>query len=219
MAVPADIRSLLESLIDLQVPQGTVDVARRALGDAPGDVGVWVDLAVHLRENGANDATLLTYDTAMRRFPDDALLWNNRGFVLLAMGQDGRALTHFERAIELRPEYASALEHRANALEWLRRFAEAADGYREALRARPDSPTSWNSLGVCLRQLGDHEEAKACYEDAAALDPAFGDPLYNLMMTARDEGRLTDAADFARRLLAINPGDPDARRVVVESGA
>jgi tetratricopeptide (TPR) repeat protein len=219
MDVPADVRSLLESLIDLQVPRGTVDVARRALGDAPDDIGSWVELAVHLRENGANDAALLTYDTAIRRFPNDALLWNNRGFVLLAMGQATGALTHFERAIELRPGYTSALEHRANALEQLHRFDEAADAYREALRVRPDSPTSWNSLGVCLLQLGDQEEAKACFEKAAALDPAFGDPLYNLMMSARDEGHLADAASFARRLLAINPGDSDAQRVVAESGA
>jgi tetratricopeptide (TPR) repeat protein len=87
--------------------------------------------------------------------------------VLLVMGQAQGALAHFERAIKLRPGYASALEHRANALERLDRFA-------------------------------------------------FGDPLYNLMMTARDEGRLADAASFACRLLTINPGDPDAQRVVAE---
>ena len=75
----------------------------------------------------------------MRRFPDNALLWNNRGFVLLAMGQAQGALAHFERAIKLRPGYASALEHRANALERLGRFGEAADRYRDALRERPDS--------------------------------------------------------------------------------
>jgi len=45
------------------------------------------------------------------------------------MGEVGSALTRFERAIELRPGYASILEHHANTLKRLRRFDEAADRY------------------------------------------------------------------------------------------
>jgi tetratricopeptide (TPR) repeat protein len=217
MYLPGDVQQLLETLGDLGVPQQTLDTAAQVVGGTPADVGHWIELAVHLRTNNEILGALEVYDVALRRFPNHPVLINNRGFVLFDSGQTERALEHFDRAISIKPDYVSALELRGHALEALERFAEAAAQYRDVIVLAPNSSSrSWNSLGACLRHLGDNDEAIACFERSADLDQQFGDPLYNLMKMATDAHQTAHAIAYGRRLLAINPDDREVQDVIAQ---
>jgi hypothetical protein len=74
----------------------------------------------------------------------------------------------------------------------------------------PQSAKAWNSLGLCLQQLGDDERAKRSYERAVAVDPNYKDPLFNLAALLRSKRKYAQALPYVTRLLAIDPDDREA---------
>ncbi len=58
---------------------------------------------------------------------------------------------------------------------WDQNWEKAAEFYRDALRASEDNPQALTSLGLALIELGQLQEALACYQKSAQLEPE--DPL------------------------------------------
>jgi Flp pilus assembly protein TadD len=51
---------------------------------------------------------LKLYDAIVARDPKNAIAHNNRGVVLEAMNNKSAAITAYEKAVELKPDYAEA---------------------------------------------------------------------------------------------------------------
>jgi len=207
---PGDVHDLIECLRELGVHAGLVAKAEEILSARSGDIGEWIELAVALRERRELYAALETYDTAMRRFPDSHILWGNRGYVLLWWERYDEALENFTQALRLKPDYSFALANMAKTYECLNEFAEAAKLFRRVVELVPDHAIAWNSLGVCLGQLGDLEQAEQSYTKALAADSQYKDPLFNLAALSCYQRRFAEALNYATRLLAIDPQDSGA---------
>ena len=74
---------------------------------------------------------------AAARLPNDASVHNNYGNVLRDLGRHVSALTSYERALAIKPDYVDAHYNRAVVLQDLRRFEDAIAGYDRALAFRP----------------------------------------------------------------------------------
>ncbi|UCE49215.1 MAG: tetratricopeptide repeat protein [Phycisphaerales bacterium] len=207
MTIPKDVERLLATLLQLRVDEAIVAKAREILGHKAEDIGEWIELAVALREREEFDAALAAYDAAIQRFPDSHVLWSNRGFLLLIWELYEEALKNFSKAMEIRPDYVHALAHKAAAHERLHEFEKAVTDYRAVLELEPGHARAWNSLGVCLRELGNEEEAIQCYEESTTADPTFTDPLFNLAALYSTHREYTKAIPYVSRLLEIDPHD------------
>lgn len=56
----------------------------------------------------------------------------------------------------------------------------AINGFRLATRIQPELGRAWNNLGIALTRLDRFEEAREAYQQAVALDTAFGSAQVNL---------------------------------------
>ncbi len=144
-----------------------------------------------------DDDTL--YRTTLARNPGCWLAENNLAFMLA--GEPGRAneaVTHYERALRIRPDYPEAHVNLANTLKGIPgRLPEALDHYREAIRIRPDYAEAEYNLANALAPLpGRVREAIAHYERALRIKPRFAQAHLNL---ANLLGTMPDRVDEALR--------------------
>jgi len=106
--------------------------------------------------------------------------------IYLRFGITDAAHEHLTRATELDPTDAAAWDARARL--W-RAWGLAAWGLEDAARAvrlAPASPVVYNTLGTLLHAIGDHEAARAAFEEALALDPGATYARQNLCLVWRE---------------------------------
>lgn len=134
----------------------------------------------------------------------------NRGNALQRAGEFADAVTHYDRALALRPDWVEALTNRGAALRALKRFDEAVASYDRALALRPTFVLALVNRGNVLRQLGRHHQSLASYEQALALQPDHPDILGARATALLDLGRLDEALETYTRVLAARPDDAGA---------
>ena len=118
---------------------------------------------------------------------------------------------------------AVAREHAALDIRaW--RFGVAKEELERVLAAMPNDPVAHLYNGELYRLQAQHagrpedrapllEQARQAYEHAAALDPAYPDPLRQLGLLYYQSRDTEKAKDALRKYLALKPDAPDARRV------
>ncbi|MCY7323889.1 MAG: tetratricopeptide repeat protein, partial [Phormidesmis sp. CAN_BIN36] len=75
----------------------------------------------------AFEKAVINYEGDLANNPTDPLLWTYQGMTLEQLGQDARALTSYERAIQLRPNSTIALANQCAVLNHLRQFTICPD--------------------------------------------------------------------------------------------
>ena len=209
----SDIRALVAKFKALGCDPDFADFIEQTLSLRGNEPGVWLELAANLRQQGAYEAALHTYNTAERRFPNMAQLQNNKGILLRECGMLEDALVAFRQAITLRPDYADALEGQGHVLELLGRFAEAETVYQKLVKIEPARATAWNNLGNCALQLGRKQEARQHYERAIELDPDYVFALVNLAGLVDEFGDRARATLLVDRALELDPQDEVATQL------
>jgi protein O-mannosyl-transferase len=96
---------------------------------------------------------------------------NNLGFALKKAGRTQEAVGHYERALQINPDFAAAHYNLGVALQQTGRLPEAIGHYEQALRINPDDAAAQNNLAIALQQTGRLREAIGHYEQALRIDP------------------------------------------------
>src|SRR5262245_2240063 len=84
---------------------------------------------------------------ALQESPKDAQIWTLQGIALARKGDPRNALTAFEKALAIAPDYTAALEGAAQ-LHYQAGSRDAVPLLNRLLRLRPDDPTSHAMLAV-----------------------------------------------------------------------
>jgi serine/threonine protein kinase len=100
-----------------------------------------------------------------------AVLWNNRGISLGALGRHEEAIACYAKALEIDPRDFNAWNNKGTAFGALGRDEHAIDCFQRALEIDPQSAVAWNNKGNALDTLGRHEQAVACFNRALEIDP------------------------------------------------
>jgi tetratricopeptide (TPR) repeat protein len=78
-----------------------------------------------------------------------AISFFNQGVALGNLGRLEEAITSYDKAVEIKPDYYDAWNSRGNALAHLGRFSDAIRSYDRALSIEPhNSITLWNKILV-----------------------------------------------------------------------
>lgn len=130
-------------------------------------------LALLGREQSATYHDNLTlFRATIARNPASWMAHNNLGREL--MNERDRlpsAISHFERALVLRPTYPEAHNNLGLALTQLGRSREAIPHFRSALELKPNSFQTHNNLGIALAGADQPGDAVLAFAQAAALSP------------------------------------------------
>src|SRR5215471_16615916 len=96
-----------------------------------------------------------------------------RGDVQRELGRFAEAVSSYDHALALRPDYLNALNGRAIALVALERFDEALTSYDKALALNPNFIMARYNRGLALARAKRLEEAIVDFDRVLALDPRF----------------------------------------------
>jgi tetratricopeptide (TPR) repeat protein len=132
------------------------------------------------------------------------------------LGQEAQAEQTLRAAIARNPRAAPA--HLALGLSLARqqRRDEALKSLAEAARLDPASPRAAFVHAVALHDAGQGARARRELEAALQRHPYDQDLLLTMALYERDAGQRGRALEFARRLLEVAPGSPEAAQLARE---
>ncbi|WP_049810582.1 tetratricopeptide repeat protein [Bradyrhizobium japonicum] len=135
----------------------------------------------------------------------DALLSNQLGNQLWQLGRTDEAVLHFQRALELNPQYLEAANNCGMLLFDLGRYAEALESFNVVEKLNPNSAALYQMRGVCLLETKQFEEAEADFEKSIALDSSLAETHSNLGLLHSRLGRMEQAFASIDRALELRP--------------
>ncbi len=180
------------------------------VADTVDEQAAWTE-AKAARARGDRDAELAAYEAILAATPDDVDALTAKGAALRAAGRPRESLMMLLRALSLRPDCLAARVEMASSLLALGRRAEAAP-VLSALARSPNAPAEvWHLLARASLAGGHADAARACLARTVALDPTRVDARRQLADMAARDGDLTGATDQYHDILAMAPGDAEAR--------
>jgi Flp pilus assembly protein TadD len=83
---------------------------------------------------------------------DNAEVHNNLGSALIARGQVDEAISHYQKALQIQPDFADVHNNLGVALGTCGQLDEAAAHFSQALEIKPDYADARNNLGMAQSQ-------------------------------------------------------------------
>jgi tetratricopeptide (TPR) repeat protein len=160
---------------------------------------------IALFNQGRLDKVVQQATSMVAEFPRTFVLHNILGAANAGMGNLDAAVASFNKALEIKPDYAEAHNSLGIALQNLGRLDEAIVGFNKALEIRPDFVEAHNNLGIALQKHGLLDEAIASFGEALKIKPDFFQVHNNLGALLKDQNRLDEAIASFRKSLLINP--------------
>ncbi|MGB6299210.1 MAG: tetratricopeptide repeat protein [Rivularia sp. (in: cyanobacteria)] len=122
--------------------------------------------ALDSAKNGDFNKAIAALNQLIKRNPDNAIDYNNRGLVYFQSGEEQKAVRDFNKAIEINPGLPSAYNNRANYYAGIGDLKAALRDYEKALDLNPTHVRAWINRGITLRELGEFNEAIDNFETA-----------------------------------------------------
>lgn len=162
------------------------------------------------REGHFGDALPL-WDAVIRRAPEQASAWSNRGNVRLALGDAQGAIADQDEAMRLDPLNPDPHLNRGTAEESLGLWQEAGDDYAWILDRDPTDASALYNLGNVQGSLGDWSAARKSFAAAADSRPGFAMARSSAALAAFQLGDLEGAERELRSLIRRYPLFADPR--------
>ena len=137
--------------------------------------------------------------------PRDAVISNYLGHMHWQHRRMDEAVLHFQRALQLCPQYLEAANSCGKLLFDLGRYAEALACLHSAARLNANSADLHQIRGDCLQGTGRFEEAEAAYETSIARDSSLADTHNKLGVLHAKLGRMDQALACFDRALELQP--------------
>ena len=113
------------------------------------------------------------------------------------------ALDCFNKAIELKEDYADAWDMKGSALSFMANFEEALNSHNKAAELNPDNPNIYDNIGYCYASLGMFDNALEAYDKALEIDSHDINALSNKASILNNMGKSEEALNYIKRALEI----------------
>jgi tetratricopeptide (TPR) repeat protein len=168
-------------------------------------LGAIVGLAEANAQAGRSEQALEAYSRAVRAFPDNPLVYNNRGMYLQRLDRHDEAIADFTRALELNPSYTFAYTNRGFTLLESGNPQAAEADFTQSLRVDPNQPGVYSLRGTARLSQGRLREALADHRRVAELDPNSALARADLGFTLFFLGDYQQALASFDRAVALDP--------------
>jgi tetratricopeptide (TPR) repeat protein len=136
---------------------------------------------------------------------DNEVVRDGLGAAVLQKGRTDEAISQFQYALQINPNYERAHFRLASALLQKGRVDEAIAQFLDALEIDPDRGEVHNSLGCALLRQGRVAEAAGHFQKALQLNPDYPQAHYNLGNILLEKGSVDDAIAQYQYALQIKP--------------
>jgi len=131
-------------------------------------------------------------------------------------GRDAEGERLLRRALELYPESGDIRHALGLSLVRLQRPVEAREELRLASAAMPESARYAYVYGVSLLDSDEPQKGLEVLEEAHESHPTDRELLVGLVSIHRSNGNMDTALDYARKLQALVPQDPNVQSMVLD---
>ena len=125
------------------------------------------------------------------------------GESLARRGKIDGAIVEFEKAIEMRSQYAAAFTSLGAAYGQKGMFDQSILTSKKAIELDPRNATAYYNLGNAYGKGGNYEEAFASFFKAVELDPGYAGPHYGLAVSYYATGHYELAEEHADKAEAV----------------
>ncbi|QWD28139.1 tetratricopeptide repeat protein [Polynucleobacter paneuropaeus] len=146
-----------------------------------------------------------TLNSLMRATPEHFDTTHLLAIVCASQDQHEKALTFYQKALQINPRHAQALSNQSASFNTLGRNLEALEAIKKALVIDSQALQYWYNGGNILCDLGQSEQALAYYEKAIALDPQSYQAYNNYGKALFDLERYAQALAAYDQALTIYP--------------
>lgn len=143
---------------------------------------------------------------------------NSLGKALVKEGRLDEAAVHFQKALDIYPDYAEANANLADVLCLQGAWRDAVDHYQTALRSQPNYAMAHNNLGIALAVIGNTDEAIDQFREALRINANYADAHANLARCLVQVGRREDAVRELTQALRLRPDDARVKERLRELG-
>jgi tetratricopeptide (TPR) repeat protein len=151
---------------------------------------------------------------AALRLNDDFPTRMALGGVKVQQQKPADAVDHFQRAVQLDPRSAEAIGSLGQALLSAGRAEEAERALRAAAQMRQD-PATAIALGFALSRQKKNDQALDVFSQVLAHDGAVPPALYGAATASQDLGRIDQAIELYKKLIAL-PADGPQKQMVAD---
>jgi Flp pilus assembly protein TadD len=156
------------------------------------------------------------YRSALRLSPQFAPAAINLADLYRQLGREPEGAAILRTTIAALPRDAGLHYALGLALIRLKRPDEAIGEFQRAAEIEPNRARYSYVYGVALNSAGRREQAITVLKENLLRHPRDRDTLLALISFAREAGDLRAALDYAQRLAAIIPGDPNLAALIEE---
>lgn len=202
-------QQLIQLLNNGQLAQAEA-TAKRLIAKHPKTFMLHHILALSLDGQQKFEASVASYQAAIKLNPNMPDLYFNLGIALNNSGQQQKAVAAYEQAIQLNPNFFEAHGNLGTILQGLGQLDAAIKHYQAGLNINPQDARGHFNLGTALRDKGNLQAAINSYRKAIQLFPNYTDAYNNLGETLRDHGQMEEAVKQYQEALTRNPEHPNA---------
>ncbi len=218
---------LYEALQEFQKPEGSrntdlvqtrisgaIDQARQATDLQPNNIMGWENLAVIYREissiaGGALDWGIKTFETALQYDPANPALYTESGKLYLLKEDVESAKRQFNKAIEVKENYAEAYIQLSLLLEKESGLAEAIAKLERLAELTPLDIDGLFQLGRLYFNDQQTQKAIEQFQLVTLLAPDHSNAYYALGIAYASQGANEQAIQAFTKVLQLNPGNQD----------
>ena len=152
-----------------------------------------------------NDLTL--WNDVISKYQTVPIAYNNRGLIYLHEGKIDTALNDFNKAIELKPDYAKAYNNRGTLYINQNKHDEALKDFDKAIEFMPAAEAFHLGRGNALKNKNRIDEALMEYDKAISLKPDFVEAFYSRGNLFMSQGKYSQAIEEYTKAIALNPNN------------
>ncbi len=192
-----------------------IDQAKTATTLQPNNVIVWETLGVVYREirniaQGALEWGVTSFEEAIKLEPTNPVLYTEMGKLQLSAGEIQKAKESFNKAVELKSNYADALIQQALLREQEgAALDDAINTIEQVVRGAPLNVEARFQLGRLYFNNDQVQEAITMFQDVIFLVPDHANAHYSLGVAYSYQGKTDKALEEFQKVLEINPGNQD----------
>ena len=164
-----------------------------------------INSIIELYSSGHISEALDTVQTLISHHPRESLLHNISGVCYKETGQLEMAVSCFEKATEIKPDFADAHFNLGLSLQELNQLEAAVKSYEVTLAIHSNYTKAHNNLGIIYKELGQMGAAVKSYEQAIDAQPDYAEAHNNLGVILQELGQLDEAAKCYEKAIAISP--------------
>jgi len=165
-------------------------------------------IGTYLRNRVWQDPLVLWSDVVSKS-PHNYRAHYNLGNIMQRRGRLNDAQLHYEKSLQLKPDFAVAHDNLGLVFMQKGRISEAVEHSGMAVRLKPRNATIQNNFGQILLRQGRIKEAAEHFSRAVRIDPAYAKAQNNLGIALAQQQKLEKAKEHLLTAVRLDPDNSE----------